>query len=377
MEAANPRIGEDGLPASVENFRALDARPTRYAGLDGLRGVCALTVLLFHCNGFFYAGPVFQHGYLAVDMFFILSGFVVAASYEEKLKSGFGVRAFLRTRAARLMPVYWIGTLLGIVCFVVFVARRAPSTTPAEWAGYSASAVFTLLLLPEFFTPDGLPYPVSPVAWSLFLEWIANIFYAAGAYRPGVRTLTLMTILGWMAMTFVAFHSGRAWDVGGVRDNFFIGGTLRAVPSFLAGVVLCRWRRADVLGRLPKLSTELLLMAWIALASVPRAPGFTSSPAFDAMIVTMACPLLIALLIRSNDSAPRYCSFLGEISYPLYASHVGLVRVALVTPLFGLSHRPDVWRACMFVIVCIAVAQFIGWLAGARLTRQVFAPFRA
>src|ERR1041384_6138813 len=81
----------------------------RFLGLDGLRGVCALTVLLFHAANLFDQGPIFQHGYLAVDMFFLMSGFVIAFIHEERLRSGMGLIAFLRIRARRLLPVFWIG----------------------------------------------------------------------------------------------------------------------------------------------------------------------------------------------------------------------------------------------------------------------------
>ena len=71
----------------------------RFLGLDGLRGVCALTVMLFHADGLFHQGPIFQHGYLAVDMFFLLSGFVIAFVHENRLRTGMGLARFLRVRA--------------------------------------------------------------------------------------------------------------------------------------------------------------------------------------------------------------------------------------------------------------------------------------
>src|ERR1700730_11351644 len=90
----------------------------RFLGLDGLRGVCALTVLFYHCADFFHKGPIFLHGYLAVDMFFILSGFVISLTYEERLKGGAPARDFLLNRARSLFPTYWIGAILNIALFI-------------------------------------------------------------------------------------------------------------------------------------------------------------------------------------------------------------------------------------------------------------------
>ena len=93
----------------------------RFSSLDGLRGICALTVVLFHCNNFFHKGPVFQHGFLAVDVFFILSGFVIALTYENELKSGLAVRLFLIRRAQRLLPTYWVAAAINFVIFAGIV----------------------------------------------------------------------------------------------------------------------------------------------------------------------------------------------------------------------------------------------------------------
>src|SRR6185437_6209521 len=82
-----------------------------YATLDGLRGVAALAVVLYH-----YASDLIApHGYLAVDLFFAMSGFVIASAYEAKLKDGLDVRGFLGIRAKRLAPLWMLGAIVGFV----------------------------------------------------------------------------------------------------------------------------------------------------------------------------------------------------------------------------------------------------------------------
>ena len=102
----------------------------RYRGLDGLRGVCALGILLFHCDGLFHQGSFLQHGYLAVDAFFILSGFVIALTYEDRLRSGSPPGVFLVNRARRLFPTYWMGAFFGIAVFVWMASCRAMEPVP-------------------------------------------------------------------------------------------------------------------------------------------------------------------------------------------------------------------------------------------------------
>src|ERR1043165_8588900 len=94
----------------------------RFHSLDGLRGVCALSVVLFHAADLFHYGPLMPHGFLAVDMFFILSGFVIAFRYEDALNRGLHLRAFLEARGRRLLPVYWLGAAFNIAVFIWMVS---------------------------------------------------------------------------------------------------------------------------------------------------------------------------------------------------------------------------------------------------------------
>ena len=324
----------------------------RFYGLDGLRGVCAITVVLFHCNDLFHSGPIFQHGFLAVDMFFILSGFVIALTYEERLKTGFGVKPFLRARAKRLLPVYWLGALLNIAIFA-FILFGGYVTLPGYTAGLVAFvSLTTLLLIPQFLSPDNTPFPPLSIAWSLFMEWLANLLYASGAFRLKTSTLLAITAVGWGLMTVVGYRLDVGWCVG-MRQSDFIYGALRAVPGFFAGVVIFRGHKAKLFDRLPAISPELLLTLWLVIAAVPT---FTATPTFDAAAVIGLCPLLLVLLIRSEAKAPRFCKPLGDLSYPLYTTHRGIILLAQLTPIFGLDKHADPLRAVGVVALCLAVA---------------------
>jgi peptidoglycan/LPS O-acetylase OafA/YrhL len=355
--------------------------PKRFLGLDGLRGVCALTVLFYHCADFFHKGPVFLHGFLAVDMFFVLSGFVIALTYEARLKTGFGIRSFVFNRARRLFPTYWLGAAFNIVLFIATALGGYIATSDSSWMILIFIPLTTLLLIPDYITPDGLVYPaMDSVAWSLFAEWVAYFSYACGAFRWRTPYLALAALAGWGTMAFIGIHSGAGWSGGGDRSTLLTIGILRCLPAFAAGVVIYRVHRHPLFNRLPVVATEILLALWLAAAVLPRP---VATPILDALIVIVFSPLLVCLLIRSEHKAPAFCTKLGELSYPLYVVHPGLIVLATFTPFFGLSHGPRPLNATILVLCClglsVGVAAAMRGLTGkrgARGNRLTFADSR-
>src|SRR5581483_10140895 len=164
----------------------------RFQGLDGLRGVCALTVVLYHCELLFAPGVIFCHGYLAVDLFFILSGFVIAANYEHRLASGLAATSFLAARIRRLGPVYWVSLVLAVIAALI-VELYPPSP---DFAGALMLGGMAAFLIPTFGHAT-FAYPTNSVAWSLAWEILVNAAYAGLLYRLRSRYLAAMTIGLW------------------------------------------------------------------------------------------------------------------------------------------------------------------------------------
>lgn len=332
----------------------------RFRGLDGLRGVAAITVMLFHCNNYFRQGPIFMHGFLAVDLFMILSGFVITLTYEERLSGKMSGLAFLGRRAHRLIPTYWIAAAIGIPIFWITTAMgRAHGVYSSGmiWLGVPLATIF---LIPLWGQGVGM-YPVSgDVAWSLVVEWFANILYAAGVHRWPAKVLCICAVVGWALMAFLGYFTGKGWCVGTVASQLFTLGVIRCLPSFLAGVVIYRLHRHPVFDRLPVLGTELLLSLWFVIAVIPT-PDAT--PTVDWMIAIFANPLLVCLLIRAERNAPNYCSVLGEISYPLYVVHAPIIILGSMLPAVGMRHGPNPIGAFVSVTCALAVAWGIAKLA--------------
>lgn len=335
----------------------------RFGGLDGLRGVCALTVVLLHASGLFREGPIFQHGYLAVDMFFLLSGFVIAFAHEGRLRTGMGLARFAKVRARRLLPVFWIGAVFNIAIFIAMASA-------GYYPGYDTAMVWlivplsTLLLLPAFGTPGNSFAPaMMSVSWSLAVEWLVNIAYAAFGFRLRTRTLAIFAVAVWAAMAILGYATGAGWCVGITRDDFLSYGMMRGAPAFAAGVVLYRLHARGWFTRLPVIAPQLLLTFWLCIAAIPTV---AATPTFDWIAVTLFCPLLIVLLVRANDIAPPFCKILGAISYPLYVIHPGIILLAQETSLFGLDHRPDPLRAFLVVGLCVGAAWMVSRLGRLR-----------
>jgi len=346
----------------------MNGNPQRFLALDGLRGTCAITVLLFHCVNLFRNGAVFAHGYLSVDVFFVLSGFVIALTYERRLQT-MGWKSFLGARARRLFPVYWLGNGIVLVIVWTVTAIGAFDLFHGDTRALAVTSALSMLLIPNLWNPAYVMYPENPVVWSLFGEWIANALYGGGLFRLPSRLLAAIVALGWGAMTVVGFHEPNGWCGGGSVGDIYIT-VLRAVPGFTMGVLIHRAYARGLLNRLPLVSPEWMFLAWLALAALPT-PAAT--PILDAFIAIVAAPLIIVMLIRAEPLAAAFCKPLGDISYPLYTVHIGFVLLATRTPLFGADRHPNPLGVAAMIAISIAVAWGIARVTSRRKLERAVA----
>ena len=176
--------------------------------LDGLRGVAALSIVVFHFMEWIYSDPgknFIGHGFLAVDFFFCLSGFVIAYAYDDRIEK-MGLAAFFKSRLISLHPLVIIGSVLGLAEFLF-----DPLTGNQE--PYSAGKLMLLFFASIFLIP--LPimkdrsfnlFGLNAPSWSLFWEYVANIFYAFILYRTARRYLLVITMLAAVALCIVGYR---------------------------------------------------------------------------------------------------------------------------------------------------------------------------
>ncbi|WP_374163621.1 acyltransferase family protein [Arcticibacter sp. MXS-1] len=288
--------------------------------LDGLRGVAALSVVTFHFMEWVYPDyneNFIGHGFLAVDFFFCLSGFVIGYAYDDRIGK-MGPWEFFKSRLIRLHPLIIGGSVLGLLAFLFDPFGGHPEL-------YSAGKILltffcSLLLIPLPVIEDrGFNlFSFNAPSWSLFWEYVANVVYAFVLYKMGRRYLMLLTVLAAGAICFVSYRSGNL--LGGWSGPTFWDGGARISYSFLAGLLVYRsnWIIKNGLG-FPAIAI-LLLLAFIM-------PGTKWNSATEPLVVLFYFPLLIALGAGASVTSglKKVCVFLGQISYPLYMTHYAVI----------------------------------------------------
>lgn len=297
--------------------------------LDCLRGVAALLVVQFHMRSQFmgYAGFPAGGGYLAVDLFFSLSGFVIAHAYLQKFRQGMTVKQFIKIRIIRLYPLYLLGLIVGGGLLAIYLYKNGKLFN---------SNFFSVIVLEAFFLPARLVgtdqlFPINNVAWSLFFELIINIFFALTWKKLNSRALLLLiAITGLMLSKYALDHHsasvGNTWDTiagGGLRSSFsfFIG--LLIYDKYKSGKM-----RFNVSYRLFIFSILILVVALVT--PVP----FQFRSYFDLFFIMILSPLLILIAINApvKSNIDRIYCFLGDSSYSIYCLHypisMGIVLIS-------------------------------------------------
>lgn len=313
--------------------RPLMTTKPHFPVLDGLRGMAAALVIVYHVFEGFATSPQDQglnHGYLAVDFFFILSGFVIGYSYDDRWRT-LSVARFFRRRLIRLHPMVVAGTLLGVLTYFLQGGQTWQNEAVPSWQVWLCAALMLLMVpaLPNGVTEvrgNGELFPLNGPVWSLFFEYIGNILYALALRRLSTRTLGIATtLLGLLLTAFCVGnlsgdgHLGVGWSAAGWG---LPGGLLRMSFSYSVGLLLARtYTPLRVRGALWIGSSAL-----VGLLAVPHlgCSLLWLNGLYDALCVTIAFPCLVWIGASDHEvthSTRRFCHWAGELSYPLYMVH--------------------------------------------------------
>jgi peptidoglycan/LPS O-acetylase OafA/YrhL len=289
---------------------------SRYLTLDAMRGLAALAVVSFHAPEYF--GMLTMHSaYLSVDLFFILSGFVLSHAYGAKLAEGMSFRAFMSARIARLYPLYLLSILVSIPAFLIWL--RTGQVMPLAGAAILISAL-AFLPSPIDRAGFGILYPLNGPAWSLGFELAANALFALTTRYLTTRRLAVLVAV-FAGLLIAASLSHGSLDGGVTWASAYVAGA-RVLFGFFAGVLLYRLRLPA-----PQLSPLFLLLALLAvLAIVPPAPVRWL---YDSIAALLAFPVLIACGARSEPGGTRTTWLFetgGAISYAVYVLHIPALR---------------------------------------------------
>ena len=311
-----------------------DTKP-HYELLDCLRGVAALLVIWYHVFEGFATSPIdqrFNHGYLAVDFFFILSGFVIGYAYDDRWKTSMTIKDFIKRRLIRLHPMVVMGAVLGAITFYIQGCEKWDGTQ------VSISMLMLAMLLNLFLIPaipgsghevrgNGEMYPLNGPSWSLFFEYIGNLLYALFIRRMSTKALTVLVIFAGIGLASFAIsnlsgfgHLGVGWSL---LDYNLLGGFLRLLFSFSMGLLMSRvFKPVHIRGAFWICSLTIAV-----LLSVPHIGGTEAlwmNGIYDSVCSIIIFPILVYLGASgktTDKGTSRICKFLGDISYPLYIVH--------------------------------------------------------
>lgn len=303
------------------------AHQQQFYALHLLRGIAAILVMLLHLHGYLSDEPNFvPSGHLAVDLFFVLSGYVIAYSYDNKLQRGLSCRTFIIARIIRLAPLYSLS--------LVFAALVVLATILDHGIGvYSrlhlmTTFAFSGLLLP---TPPSLStfpdilFPLNGPAWSLFFELLVNLAYGAIGIHLGRRALLTIMLASGCLLVVAAWQFGTL--EGGATWLTYPVAIPRVVFSFSFGVLIYRYVRQPA--RFSTLMPWLLTALTIAILTFD--PGDKLRPFYNLVVIMAVWPLLMTLSaqIEFGRRWQAISRFVGEASYGIYVMHTPVLNLVV------------------------------------------------
>lgn len=363
------------------------ASKPRYAILDGLRGVAALVVILFH--GFetyipFFGTQHINHGYLAVDFFFVLSGFVIGYAYDDRWDR-MSTWSFFKRRLIRLHPMVVAGTLFGACLFFFGESDYFSLIGGTEPWKFFLCIVLGLLMIPAGTGLDirgwGETNSLNGPNWSLTFEYIGNILYAFVLRRLPTVVLGMLCV----ASAFLTMNLALGWDVFGffaqpkydviggwsiTPDQMYVGFS-RLLYPFLCGLLISRLLPKFITKENPSGSplgirggfwwASLLL---VVLFAVPQIGGKScvADGLYQVFAIVVMFPVIVLIGTGSKTTDKRsakWCETLGNLSYPLYITHFPLMYMQMA---WVSSHKDSpVWHHVVLNLGILLVAIGIAW----------------
>jgi len=304
-----------------------------YLILDGLRGVAALIVLAFHlCEVISYghgtgtAGQSFYHGFLAVDFFLLLSGFVMGYAYDQKWDR-MSIGSFIKRRLIRLHPMVVAGAIAGTIMFACQGFVNFYGEVVPIWK-YILCAVLALFLIPAPGCVEakglGEIFPFNGPHWSLFYEYIGSILYALALRK--LKNIYLIIIIVVSAITLLVMglvcpdhYTGFGW--AGDYINV-LGGSCRLMFAYTAGLLMSRYFREKAPRQIKFPLFPVCSIVLLALMAVPTLGE--KRAIYEMAVITLAFPAIVWFGARGSEGgekSKKVMEFLGKFSYPLYAVH--------------------------------------------------------
>jgi peptidoglycan/LPS O-acetylase OafA/YrhL len=325
--------------------------------LDGLRGIAALVVVVVHCAQALHSiGPWVQHGHLAVDFFFGLSGFVLSRSYADRLSKGMNKTTFLILRAIRLIPMASIGIAVATFAYAVKLILAGQRDLLNSLL---ATSFLNALLLPSPWLHEldlNSAYLANQPIWSLSAEMLASILFGMFLFRLNTAHLSIVAIVSGVLLGIVCIDRNEI-DGGWKWPTLYIG-YVRVGFSFVVGMIIQRVT-VNVLTKslVNPLLPPIIIFTFLVFLCLPTTPKWTGL--FEMTAVVIAFPLILGF--GSRISMPHFegqlFGRLGDLSFPIYALHYGVLRYFSPVRATPWSQQHEVLTCLIEFIVCVVSAQ--------------------
>ena len=339
-----------------------------YQTMNGLRGLAALLVVMFHLQEWFVAlAP--SRAFLATNLFFVISGFVIALSYEDKFKSNVTPKRFFIIRIIRLYPLYALGTIIQIsVLFMsLYFKKKIIDQNINSWI--SIPFALAMLPTPNFSDSSAALYPLNNPAWSLFYEIIINMIYVVTWRLWSTKNIAIiMMTIGALMLAHPEFCNG-----GGLTWGSIGLGILRVFYSFPAGVLIYRLICMNRI-RFTDINSFVVLSALPILLMLPSE--------FAPFCMLFGLPFLVFVAAQSEPpevACPLFFA-LGTVSYTIFALHMPLMHLVSSTLIkLGFIGNPQL-IGCVFLVAIVLGSLLIDAIFDRpirRFLRRAFLPPRA
>lgn len=324
------------IEKNTASSEGLFRQKPHYELLDGLRGVAALLVIWYHFFECFATSGVdqkFNHGYLAVDFFFVLSGFVIGYAYDDRWKKGLTKSEFIERRLIRLQPMVVMAVILGLIAYIIQGCEHWDHSQAPLWA-IGLSFVLGLFMIPALPGTEmdvrgyGEMFPLVGPSWSLFFEYIGSILYAIWLHKLTTKALRIVVILCGIGLCVVALSNmsgtyslGVGWSLA---EMGFFGGLMRLGFSFGIGLLMSRgFKPVKIRGAFWICSLAIIIMMCAPYITLTGQPSILNAM-YDLVCTLLIFPCVVYLGASgktSDRNSQKTCSFLGLISYPIYIIH--------------------------------------------------------
>lgn len=302
---------------SERNNSSGKAVKMRFTSLDAVRGLTAIAVMFLHYSGLSGLNWL-PRAWMAVDVFFIISGFVLMHSYAKKIENRqLNFLGFLKTRLARLMPLFVVGLLLGCLS-MMYSCRLSGGTCNSSILPAMLHGLFMLPYFNDAMWPIGIRvsqyyFPLNQPGWSLFFELFINIVFFYWIVSTKAQHLLKLVVFGFIALIVTYFFHGSI-NVGfAVNDNFYWGFTRVFYHFFIGVFIYTQYEKYGLNSRLIAFISVTLLLASFLLNS--------SLVSMFTLFILAPFTVLANAKITFKGYAERVCTWLGDISYPLYIVH--------------------------------------------------------